>query len=230
MTIRNTLPFAIIPEWLLDSDISAQAVRLYCILARYADKEGHAHPSRQKLAERTHISVKSVDRALRELTEAGAVAIQKVRHEAGDWDSNDYILTPGRDTGVATGRDMGDATVGTPVSRRTRAIEREPLERENYLALSAKNAFNAFWMVYPRHEGRAVAEKALTKALKKADIATITVAAARYRDDPNREDGYTLHGATWLNQERWNDPPLPVRSRPKRVGQSADLLRLAMED
>jgi hypothetical protein len=85
-------------------------------------------------------------------------------------------------------------------------------------------------MVYPRHEGRAVAEKALTKALKKADIATITVAAARYRDDPNREDGYTLHGATWLNQERWNDPPLPVRSRPKRVGQSADLLRLAMED
>jgi len=65
--------FAVIPEWVLYADISAHAVRLYGVLRRYADREGKAHPSRATLAERIHVSVPTVKRAMAELVEIGAV-------------------------------------------------------------------------------------------------------------------------------------------------------------
>lgn len=130
MSIRNTLPFAIVPEWLLDAPVSANAVRLYAVLVRYADKEHRAHPSRRTLAKRLRVSTKTIDRTLKELVEIGAMRMEQRRDEAGDLTTNGYVVTPGRDTGDATRGDTGDATVGTPVTHRTRAIEREPLERD----------------------------------------------------------------------------------------------------
>ncbi|RBO87562.1 helix-turn-helix domain-containing protein [Nocardia puris] len=136
--------FAILPEWLLYADVSDRAVRLYAILRRYAEGASE-RPSRATIAARMRTSVKSVDRALRELEELGAVTI---RHRWADtkgtefvWERDAehpvkapscYVLhnSParnpegGRDTGVPTGtdspvptgRDTSDATVGTPVS------------------------------------------------------------------------------------------------------------------
>ena len=63
-SIRLERRFAIIDEWLLDLDISDRAVRLYAVLARYADSETlKAYPSRGTLAERLRCSKASVDRA-----------------------------------------------------------------------------------------------------------------------------------------------------------------------
>lgn len=86
------------------------------------------------------------------------------------------------------------------------------------------DAFHDFWDSYPRKQGKGAARTAWTKAIAKADAATIIAAAAAYRDDPNREDGFTAHAATWLNQERWDDEPLPSRtdtlsSRERRLKQ-----------
>ncbi len=69
----DTGPFSLIPEWVLDSGVSDRAVRLYCVLARYADKDGEAWPSRGLLAERLKCSRDSVDRAVRELVDVGAL-------------------------------------------------------------------------------------------------------------------------------------------------------------
>ncbi|ADG96532.1 hypothetical protein Srot_0039 [Segniliparus rotundus DSM 44985] len=71
--------------------------------------------------------------------------------------------------------------------------------------------FAAFWTVYPRKSGKAKAEKAFERARRKTTVEAMTEAAGRYRDDPNREAGFTKEAATWLNQECWNDPPLPPR-------------------
>ena len=78
------------------------------------------------------------------------------------------------------------------------------------------DAFHEFWNTYPRKQGKGAARTAWTKAIAKADAATIIAAAAAYRDDPNREDGFTAHAATWLNQERWDDDPLPSRAEPSK--------------
>lgn len=47
--------FAIIPEWVLDADIRAQAVRLYGILLRYGQTSGVRMPGRAALAARMHV-------------------------------------------------------------------------------------------------------------------------------------------------------------------------------
>lgn len=68
--------YAVIPEWVLDSGVSSRAVHLYAVLRRYADqRSGLAHPSRKTLADRVGVKdEKTVDRALEELAEVGAVS------------------------------------------------------------------------------------------------------------------------------------------------------------
>lgn len=71
--------------------------------------------------------------------------------------------------------------------------------------------FEDFWNVVPRKVSRGVARKAWDTAITKADPAVIIEAMISYRNDPNREDAFTKHPSTWLNQECWEDDPLPPR-------------------
>lgn len=77
--------------------------------------------------------------------------------------------------------------------------------------------FDEFWRTYPRRVGKDDARRAWAGtrsklgAAQRADPRHIIAAAARYRDDPNRVDQFTAHPATWLNQGRWDDDPLPAR-------------------
>ena len=63
--------FAIVPEWVIDAAISDGAFRLYSLLLRYGNGSGSRMPSRQTLARRLRRSVDAIDRAMRQLTEAG---------------------------------------------------------------------------------------------------------------------------------------------------------------
>lgn len=130
--------FAIIPEWVVYAEVSDRAFRLYAVLRRHANNRLMSRPSRAKLAERLRTSIKSIDRALRELEAVGAVTI---RHRWSNPQGTEYVFhkdvdhpipapsgyllhnTPalvnsegGSDTGDATPGDTGDQTVGTPVT------------------------------------------------------------------------------------------------------------------
>mgnify|MGYP007071655611 FL=1 len=73
-TIRVDRRFAILEEWILDADISDRAIRLYAVLMRYADKHTlKAFPSRGTIAQRLRCSKASVDRAITELENVGAL-------------------------------------------------------------------------------------------------------------------------------------------------------------
>lgn len=70
-------PFAIVPVWLLETGASGNAIRIYAMLASYADRTtGAAHPARSTLAKRLRISTDTVDRGTRELEDLGAVTVQ----------------------------------------------------------------------------------------------------------------------------------------------------------
>jgi hypothetical protein len=72
--------FAIVPEWLIDADVSDVAFRLYAVLLRYGQSSGCRMPSRATLARRLKkASTDTVDRALRELVALGAVQIERRR-------------------------------------------------------------------------------------------------------------------------------------------------------
>jgi len=87
--------------------------------------------------------------------------------------------------------------------------EPEPIT-SNEVIKNQQNAFDKFWAIYPRRASKPTALAAFTKATKKATVAEIVDGASRYATDPNRVDAYTKLPATWLNQECWNDPPLPA--------------------
>ena len=90
--IRSDVYFAIVPEWVILSDVSSNAVRLYAILNRYANSQGHAWPSRKTLADAMKCSTATVDRARDELVEIRAMTVIPRKTDAGDPTSNLYIL------------------------------------------------------------------------------------------------------------------------------------------
>lgn len=129
----DTGPFSIVPEWLLDhAEVTATEVYLYAVLGRYADKEGAAWPSRSTLAERMGCSVKTVDRAIANLVEYGALEVQhqKMRDKKA-YSSNLYRVIRADPTGlgspvdVARGRDTGVARGRDTSVHLTRTIENE---------------------------------------------------------------------------------------------------------
>jgi Helix-turn-helix domain len=136
--------FSIIPEWLLFADISAQAVRLYGVLRRYADRDGSCFPSRKRLANDLRMeSTKPVDKALKELQSIGAITIEHRYTEQGDLQSNLYTVLSmplGSDEKLPTsilfgphGRDRKEATVATENSQIMRANLKESQENEKPL-------------------------------------------------------------------------------------------------
>jgi len=68
-----------------------------------------------------------------------------------------------------------------------------------------------FWNIYPRKTAKIDAQSAFAKALENASAETILEGAKRFADDPYRHPTFTPYPATWLNQGRWADEPLPPR-------------------
>lgn len=66
--------------------------------------------------------------------------------------------------------------------------------------------FDQFWALYPRRVAKETARKALEKALKKVDLATILQGVRHYVEEVKEtERQFIAHPATWLNQQRWDD-------------------------
>lgn len=89
--------YARIPAWLLEAAVSGNAVKLYGLLDRRCQDEDRpdcpkhcAFPSRTTLAAQMRCSRETVDRAVRELVEVGAVRVTKRWDAAGDPTTNLY--------------------------------------------------------------------------------------------------------------------------------------------
>ena len=94
----------------------------------------------------------------------------------------------------------------------------EGVEAEPFAALTDKEileaSFDEFWQAYPRHEGKKAAKTRFVQAVKQGTSPEAIVAGARrFAADPNLpEKRFIPHPATWLNQARWEDDPLPART------------------
>ncbi len=87
MTARvtsDTGPFAIVPEWVIDADISHGALRLYALIGRYTNAENAAWPSRGTLGKRLRASKDSVDRWVKELVAIGALEVEHRKDQTKD--------------------------------------------------------------------------------------------------------------------------------------------------
>lgn len=219
--IRIDRRFAIIDEWVLDLNISDRAIRLYAVLARYADKDTHkAFPSRKTLAQRLRCSPASVDRASAELVEAGLL-VKEYRY------NNSIVYTVITSSPVQTPIITDDETLSSPVHRPiitgddlTRTTKREPKEPEPH-----NEWFDQFWSIYPAKKDKPAAKRAFKNALKRTTLETILDGAQRYRDDPNREPGFTKNPSTWLNNDAWENGPEVARRKRTANEHNLELLR-----
>lgn len=70
------------------------------------------------------------------------------------------------------------------------------------------HTFDEFWAIWPRKDSKKDAAAAWAKAVKRADPNVIFEAARVYASSPHRpEKQFVPYGATWLNKDRWEDPP-----------------------
>lgn len=97
MKVTANEHFALIPEWVLYADITSAAVRVYCVLHRYAnDNTGKCHPSRKSIAAKARIGLSTVDRSIDELIALGAVTVRHRTSDSGDPTSNEYTVIVNR--------------------------------------------------------------------------------------------------------------------------------------
>jgi hypothetical protein len=213
--IHTDLRFSILPEWLLDAGVSDRAVRVYALLARYADSETlQAFPSRETLAKRAGCHWRSIDRAIDELVALGAIT--KTHRKNGDaYQSNIYTLRRVLTT-VSPGTDTAGTGVLTPQSpptdtggNLTITTQLEPLEQE-----PLNDIFEQFWGIYPKKADKALAKRSLEKALKRTTAERILDGARHYRDDPRRDDAFTKNPSTWLNADAWDNECVKPKETP----------------
>lgn len=134
-------------------------------------------------------------------------------------------IVPSPDLGDSGGSDMGAGSNGSPMGGRPpsglqiapgRGGDSPDLPpdgvRRRRVNGTYPDSFEHFWRAYPRRAGKKAALSAWLVAIQEADPDAIVAAALRYANDPNREQRFTPHPATWLRQGRWDDEPLPARS------------------
>jgi hypothetical protein len=224
--------FEQVPHWILfHPRVTANALRLYLVLRSYAMGKGMAFPSRKTLARAMAVSLPTLDAAKQCLISVGAVGVSERRHANGNQTTNLYHvrwslpekLIGGKESLLPPTKNLGD-----PLLRNlyTEADQEEAYEEEaDTLTLVQKpvvvgqdKKFDEFWETYPRKENKAKARVAWSKVRRRTAAEVIIEGAARYRDDPNREQAFTAHAATWLNGERWTDDPLPGKETGKESG------------
>ena len=86
-------PFACIPLWVLEADISSAAKLLYAGLNSFvAGKGGSCTVKRRTLSARTGLSVATIGRALKDLVRIGALVVKERQGADGGRLANEYIL------------------------------------------------------------------------------------------------------------------------------------------
>jgi hypothetical protein len=208
--------FAIVPEWLLDADVSDTAIRLYAVLLRYGQTSGARMPGRATLARRLHKkSTDSVDRAMRELVEIGAVHVQH-RYSGGQRLTNLYQLRAVR--GRTDGEEGSRKSAATPIAEATTSSVAEEGGGRTDAARGSRNAaagVAANLRPNPEHLTQ-------TKPSSPPDAAASTPGVDHWREEEDRfltslgitdmagyvADVQALRADAGASIGRWSRPPL----------------------
>lgn len=194
--------------------------RARLVLLAIADHQGEigAWPSIATLARMVNASERSVQRDIQELVALGELDVQVQQAPSrGQYKSNLYWVTLPGVTELQSG--VTNTTSGvtkTGVRGDTVGVLnlKEPLQKPNRTIVQNKfePEFQEFWKIYPRRSGKAAAQKAFVKACQTVGPEVVLAGAVRFAKDPYLPTKQFIpHPATWLNQGRWDDEPLPER-------------------
>ncbi|MFB9283135.1 helix-turn-helix domain-containing protein [Pseudoclavibacter helvolus] len=201
-------------NWAWQCQLPATRKFILIYLADLADEAHSCFPGQAKIAEHVSASVATVQRALKDLEDAGLLRRER-RSTNGRGRSSDrfYLAVEAHDQPSnlrsSQGATLLSVATNTSLSESTPLIDpsREPPVKS---AVVERDFFGEFYDAYPRPVARKAAQKAFEKAAREVAPAELVAAAQRFAADPNLpEQKFIPHPTTWLNQGRWTDSPLP---------------------
>lgn len=202
-------PFAQIPnEAIRNPQITATGFRLLAYLMSHQD--GYELTYGQ-IERETGMGRYAINEAINNLERHGWLRTERTKMPNGQFGPKAwFVMNPYLPTTV------GNSTAGN-------SIVEEPTDNKNTTSLehNKKRTVNAqqvaplfleFWQVYPLKKGKQAAWKAFEKALGRVPASVVLDGVKAFAQDPYLPPKQFLpYPATWLNEDRWEDEPYPVR-------------------
>lgn len=204
---RDNQPFAQIPnEAIRDPEISSGAFRLLAYLMSHQD--GYELTYGQ-IERQTGMGRYAINEGVKNLERKGWLRTEATKGPDGRFGPKAWFVLDPSSAGFST---AGNSVTEKPTdNKNTTSIEEQ--DKENILVQgNLEREFAEFWQIYPRRSGKTAAWSAFVKACKTAGAETVLTGATRFAQDPYLPvKQFIPHPATWLNQGRWDDEPLPPR-------------------
>jgi len=217
-------------RWLANPDLTDPALRLMLWL------DSHTHEylrdlGVKRMSAETGWSRNRIKRAIDCLEGLDLITVEQVPHRDPnktqtrvtihheEWSDRGPQQTPGGVRNEAQGgvRNGAPTTSNPNVEESSSGTPKPPATTDVEVVPEWEMFFIGFWEVYPRKVGKPAAKRAIKKAWDRGDAINIVEGTGnwcQYWRESRTDEQFIPHPATFLNQERYNDPA-PQVSAPK---------------
>jgi len=208
---HDSQPFAQVPNSAIrDPEISPNAFRLLAYLMSH--KEGYELTYGQ-IERQTTLGRYAINEAIRVLTVKGWLRTERTKKDNGQFGPTSFhILDPEAVDSVADDSSVGHSTMEQPTDIKNTNYLENTKTKEKHL-----EAFETFWLLYPKRIAKVDALKAWNKAIKKKTADELIALTKAYSESKLPDMTYIPYPASWLNKGLYeaveNDKPAP-RSKP----------------
>ena len=195
-----------------EADIKSPGCKFVLMgLASYCNEEGECWPRQETLAQRTCQSIRTVRDHLAWL-EANGYIQREHRNTTSGRRSDMYLVTinttqPAKTAACANGK--------KPQSQPAKTAACSILESVINNTPTVQDSALAIYQAYPRKVGKLAALKAIEKALKVSDSASILASVQRFAAQvktERTEERFIPHPSTWFNAGRWMDETKDIQT------------------
>lgn len=174
----------------------------------------------EQIERQTGLGRYAINEAIKNLSSLGWLLVERPKLPNGQFTNKTWTILNPYDESTVGNSTMEQPQVGESTDNR-RTLIREEQVKEDSFAHESEQRFDLFWSNYPNKVDKAKAKRRFLKLAESEQVEAIA-GAARYRDDPNREDAFTKYPLTWLVAESWLNGPLPVRVKRGPVDKQAE--------
>jgi predicted transcriptional regulator len=191
---HDSQPFAQVPNSAIrDPEISPNAFRLLAYLMSH--KEGYELTYGQ-IERQTTLGRYAINEAIRVLTIKGWLRTERTKKDNGQFGPTSFhILDPEAVYSVADDSSVGHSTMEQSTDIKNTNYLENTKTKEKHL-----EAFETFWLLYPKRIAKADALKAWKQATKKKTADELIALTKAYSESKLPDMTYIPYPASWLNK------------------------------
>ncbi len=225
--------YVVIEDFMLDDmDLTMPELLIYATIYGFCMAEGCMFTGRLKyLADTFHISISTVKRTLKSLTEKGYIRERKGILGGAYSKCKAYEVTERQfNLNGQTGQNArsqgfkmnGQAGQNEPSIYIDKPIKENDIDKGYTESKEREKKFNLFWNEYPKHEAKQNALREFEKlAPDNSLFETMMDALRKVKKSKQWQDvQYIPYPATWIRQRRWEDDMEEIKSKDNMKGET----------